>query len=165
MIRGELVGDQAIVFKLNGFAPAFLTNIEKTIQRLSIKLSRDVKANKLSGQVLKVKTGTLRRSIDWNVSNDGGKVVGKVSTNLKYGRAHEFGFQGEESVRAHIRTITQAFGKQIPATEVNVSEHSRRVNLPARSFLRSALADMLSRGELQSAIDDTIAQTLKGTFK
>ncbi|MFX8565905.1 HK97 gp10 family phage protein, partial [Acinetobacter baumannii] len=62
------------------------------IGRAVLKLQREVVQNKLSGQVLNVRTGNLRRSIDQVVTTEGSAVIGIVSTNVKYGRIHEYGF-------------------------------------------------------------------------
>lgn len=47
--------------------------------------------NKLSGQVLKKKTGTLSGSIDREEYLMGDSAVGRVGSNLKYARIHEIG--------------------------------------------------------------------------
>ena len=49
---------------------------------------------------------------------------------------------GEVSVKAHLREIKKAWGKDITPRTVEVRTHSRQVNLPAKSFLRSAMEEM-----------------------
>ncbi|MFX6778543.1 hypothetical protein ABTH52_20150, partial [Acinetobacter baumannii] len=80
-------------------------------------------------------------------------VIGIVSTNVKYGRIHEYGFSGTVAVRESLRQVNKAFGRPIQTREVAVRAHSRRVNLPARSFLRSALHDLADAGVIQAEID------------
>jgi len=62
-------------------------------------------------------------------------------SRVPYARVHEEGFQGQVPVSAHSRTITQAFGQQIPTQTVQVSAHSRQMNIPARPYLEPAVKD------------------------
>lgn len=155
MIRGWLVGDAELVAKLERTAPAMGQALEKSVQRLALQLLRHVKEDKLSGQVLRVRSGRLRRSANQRVEVAGAKVTGIVGTNVEYGRMHEYGFQGTETVRAHLRRIKQAWGRPIAEREVSVRSFSRKVNYPAKSFLRSALADMRPQieAEMKKALD------------
>lgn len=141
-LLGFIKNDSIVAAKLASKGTSVHARIVRQIQILTLKLQRHVKQNKLSGQVLKVRTGTLRRSIDFHMEETPTSVRGKVSTNVKYGKRHEFGFSGQETVKAHLRTIKQAFGQSITPKQVAVSAHTRTVNVPARSFLRSALKDM-----------------------
>lgn len=121
-------------------------SVLRAVRRLAINLQGYVKDQKLSGQVLHTRTGTLRRSINQEVTQSGSSIRGVVGTNVSYGRIHEYGFQGTVDVKAHLRTITQAFGRPLssPVTQ-NVRAHTMTVNLPERSFLRSALKDFEPR--------------------
>ena len=127
------------------------SGVMTAITKLTIKLQGMVKEQKLSGQVLKVRTGNLRRSINQRVDVEEGRgPVGTVGTNEKYARPHEMGFKGEVQIREHLRTVRQAWGRPIEPVQVTVKAHTVRVNLPERSFLRSALA------EIQSQVAPTI---------
>lgn len=134
----------------------------KTVTRLAIMLQRHVKEKKLSGQVLKVRTGNLRRSITYRVVQTGvDKAYGVVGTNVNYGRIHEYG--GVVSIGQHLRTITQVFGHKLKAPlEVTVRRHTAR--FPERSFLRTSLQEMLPtiREELRK---DVVASIKKGRGK
>lgn len=156
MITGTISGAEVIIARFDVMPSRLRQQLNIAITRLTLMLQRDVKAQKLSGQVLNVRTGTLRRSIDYAVAKTPTAVVGKVSTNLRYGRAHEYGFSGTETVRAHLRTIKQAFGRSINPRTVQVASFTRTVSLPERSFLRSALQDLDRSGrvlvELQAAV-------------
>jgi phage gpG-like protein len=124
-------------------------------------LSNKIKFEKLSGQVLKNRTGTLRRSITPTVKEGGSSVTGEVATNIEYAGVHEFGYSGSQSVKAHLRTIKQAFGRPLksPVTQ-NVSAHSRHVNFPERSFMRTALNEMEPqiRAQFESALSEVISR-------
>lgn len=62
------------------------------VTKLSIDLQRSVKEDKLTGQVLHVRTGTLRRSINREVQERPDGVFADVGTNLNYGIGWENGF-------------------------------------------------------------------------
>jgi phage gpG-like protein len=135
---------------------AIIGSVKQTITRLSMQLASRVKEQKLSGQVLNVRTGRLRRSITFSVNEQDGAVVGLVGTNVEYARPLEFGGTMDERVREHMRTIKQAWGKALKNPKaVQVRAHTRHVVLPERSFLRSAL------GEMQATIQSEIGKAVE----
>lgn len=142
MIDASVTGDERVVASIRSQYQKVITNVEQSIGRLTLKLLTRVKVNKLSGQVLNVRTGRLRRSITYVVNKTPSRITGIVGTNVEYARAHELGFSGEVSVKAHLREIKKAWGKDITPRTVEIRAHSRHVNLPEKSFLRSALSDM-----------------------
>lgn len=158
MIKGIVVGDRETIAKIKGLTKEVRAELTKTIWRIVIRLQRYVKEGKLSGQVLHVRTGTLRRSINADVKDSGWAIHGIVGTNVHYGRIHEFGFTGAVEIKEHLRMVKQAWGKPLKNPhKVSVKAHSRTIKLPERSFLRSALKDMAPdvRKELESAIAKT----------
>lgn len=133
--------------------------VKKTVVRLVLKLLRKVKQDKLSGQVLNVRTGRLRRSINQRVTESEGRIDGLVGTNVEYARAHELGFTGSVTVKEHMRLIKKAWGHSIKPKQVEVKSHSRAVKFPEKSFLQSALREMQPEimTELQDAVGRGIA--------
>lgn len=128
-IKATLTGETEVIQKLEGTMPKRVRGeLVLTVRRLAIELQRYVKQDKLSGQVLKNRTGTLRRSVYQRVDESPQSVTGRVGTNVFYGALHEGGFEGK-------RLITQAFGRQLKFP-VWAS-----IKLPKRSFLRSSLKD------------------------
>ena len=160
MITTYLSGDAELVRKFETMPDRLRDELTFGIGRAALKLQRNVVQNKLSGQVLNVRTDTLRGSIDQVVTTSGNSVVGIVSTNVSYARVHEYGFSGTVSVRESLRLIKKAFGKSITPKTVTVKAHSRKVNLPERSFLRSALRDLSGSGVIQGEIDAAVARAL-----
>lgn len=160
-ITGEIKGDREVVTALGRFDAAARGEIQKGVGRLALKLLNRVKAQKLSGQVLNVRTGRLRRSITQRVESSADEISGIVGTNVGYAAIHEYGFKGSVTVKQHLRQITQAFGRPLksPVT-ATVRAHGKNVSLPARSFLRSALADMKNAGVIKAEIDDAIARAI-----
>jgi hypothetical protein len=118
---------------------------------------RDRVDGNLSGGILNARTGTLRASLAVGLQQGGG-ITATVSASAPYAAFQEYGFSGSESVRAHLRLQTQAFGRPIRPVEAQVRTYSRRVDYPAHSYLRSALAD------LSGDISDGIAAALAGAL-
>lgn len=134
----------------------FHQKIIDAVNRITIKLTNYIKSDKLTGQVLKVRTGRLRNSIHSKVEVNNNLITGKVQTNVKYAKVHEYGFSGNVTIRAHLRNIKQAFGKQIAPKTIQIGSYTRKAIFPQRSFLRSALSDM------KAEIKQEIRQALKG---
>jgi len=120
------------------------------------RLRDRVDAN-LSGGVLNARTGTLRASLAVNLDQGGG-IAATVTASAPYAAFQEYGFSGTESVRAHLRLQSQAFGKPIRPVEAPVRAYSRQVDYPAHSYLRSALADLSA--EIFDGIDAAVAEAL-----
>lgn len=160
MITGQVTGGSRVSNKLRGVTPAIRSALESRIQRLTISLQRHVVQDKLQGQVLNVRTGRLQRSIQQAMTSTDTDITGVVSTNVSYAAAHEYGYSGTVNVKEHLRTITQAFGKSLkePVT-FSVGAHSAKMNMPERSFLRSALADMAE--DIQAQIKAAVADGIK----
>lgn len=158
-LSGEVIGSSQVVERIKSITPRVRSAVVERVQRLTIKLQTHVVADKLQGQVLNVRTGRLSRSIQQAVTDSGTSVTGIVSTAVKYGRAHEYGFKDTVNVKAHMRTIKEAFGKPLKSpVEASVSAHTMRMNLPERSFLRSALADMSE--EIRQGIREAVGEGL-----
>lgn len=153
------VNDQAVMANLRSMGPRIREALRAAMTREAIALTRHTKEEKLSGQVLKNRTGTLRRSINFHVTENAAGVSASVGTNSKYGHAHEYGFTGAVSVREHLRTVKQAFGRPIDPVSVSVREHLRNMKLPERSFLRSSLR------ERTPSISEQLRAAVSGAIK
>ena len=160
MIKGTVTGDAEIVRALSRGADTLPRRMGVTVAKLTMKLAARVKSQKLTGQVLNVRTGRLRRSITPRVAGLGStRVEGIVGTNVSYARQHEYGFTGTAQVRAHLRMVKMAFGKSISPTQVHVRAHARNVTYPEKSFLRSALKDM--QPEILQALSSAVLEDFK----
>lgn len=160
MIQFQVLGGDTLAFTLRQYAPKIQSALESSIGKATLRLQGYVMANKLSGQVLNVRTGNLRRHIDQFVNVSDKQITGLVGTNVRYGVAHEYGFSGTVTVKAHMRLIKQAFGKPLKQPRyVQVKAYSMNVKLPERSFLRSALRD------LQPQIEANIQQAIQGAIE
>jgi phage gpG-like protein len=158
MITATVVGGTELIARLQAMPGGVRDGLARALKRLQLDFIREVVSGKLSGQVLRRRTGSLASSI-----NPGGGVTrfeetdtsltAFIGTNIKYAHVHEYGFQGTVTVRAHLRRITQVFGRPVTATQ-NVGSYTRRMNLPERSFLRSTLREMEPRirSEMEQAV-------------
>lgn len=129
-----------------------LMALKAEIKKIGYDLSAKIKGEKLSGQVLNVRSGRLRRSINAKFSETATGIDATVGTNVEYGRVHEFGFKGTVKVREFVRK-----------NKVRVRAHTRRVNLPERSFLRSTFREQkpVIDARIARVIADNIARGAK----
>jgi phage gpG-like protein len=157
VIRGE----REVAATIEGFADRLQARLVRTMTRLGVELQRKVKSEKLSGQVLKNRTGHLRASITAQTTPTDAGVTTEVGIfqgpTLVYGRVHEFGFTGTVNVREHVRQSARGARAALrkaarkapndpylaaaPSARHTVRAHTRQVDFPARSFLRTAFAE------------------------
>lgn len=91
--RLSLKGDRELRVALNKLGDRMPEAVEKAMKLATLFLQGKVQETKLSGQVLKVRTGRLRSSINTRVKRIGPTgMLGVVGTNVVYARAHEFGY-------------------------------------------------------------------------
>ncbi|HNP41542.1 MAG TPA: phage virion morphogenesis protein [Nitrospira sp.] len=163
MIDGYLVGDREAVARFSHFGPELQSQLVKRVTRLAFALQKRVQETKLSDQVLHVRTGRLRRSINSRVEEDGARVYGFVGTNVVYGQRHEMGFSGTENVKAHSRLMTVAFGRKVKdPRQISVRAFSRQIKYAARPFLRPALAEM--KPEIVKGMEQALRDAAKVAF-
>ena len=160
MITAYLVGDQQVLERLRALPDEINSDLLRAITQLGIELQRDVQQDKLSGQVRSSRSGSLKSSIDLRVDQNGDAITANVFTESRYGGAQEYGFAGTVSVRASLRRIREAFGRPIAEKTISVRAYDRRMDLPERSFLRSALEDMTSaiRDKVEAALGEAVSQ-------
>jgi HK97 gp10 family phage protein len=132
-VKTSVVGAEAVQAKFTSLSATVHERVRKRVQALGIALLRKVKEEKLSGQVLNVRTGNLRRNINEDTTISGDRIASSVGTNVRYARYWELGFRGTEQVKAHLRR-----GHPVRA-------FSRTVQQGARPFLSSALQEMRGR--------------------
>lgn len=150
-ITADIRAEQFLA-RILGMKDQMHANVLRAVTRLSIELQGKVKEEKLTGQVLHVRTGTLRRSINRVVNDDPSGATAVVGTNVKYAHVHEFGFHGPVNVRSHTRTLKNGVVQ-------NVRQYVRQMNMPERSFLRSSLSEMAAK------IKQDIKQAAVGSIK
>lgn len=151
MIALEVTGDRELRFRFESMGERIRAALKQSMLRAMFGLQAHVQGEKLSGQVLNVRTGRLRASITSRVTETPTAVTGIVGTNVEYAGVHEFGFSGSQNVAA--------FTRRTPSGRLaNVRAFTRQVSLPERSFLRSSLRDQASeiRDELAKGVADAL---------
>jgi len=90
MIHAQVTRGIKLPIALRQTIPALSSALEREVLALALKLTALVK-QKLSGEVLHVRTGRLRRSIHLEMERGSNTVVAVVGTNVSYARLHELG--------------------------------------------------------------------------
>jgi phage gpG-like protein len=142
--------DQKVVNWLQQSGSKIVDALRSAMLEQMFELRDYVVGSKLSGQVLKTKTGTLRRAQVASMSSTASLITGVVATDPSagYGYVHEYG--GTFTVREHLRKTSRGTRR--------VREHD--VTFPERSYLRSSLDDRSSAivQALREAIQNVIDQ-------
>ena len=112
-IKLKVTGDKELRSRLQRINGQLITALRIGIQKALIELEGEIKS-KISGKVLNVRTGTLRRSIGNKIFRRGDSIVGFVGSNVVYAAIHEFG---------------------------GMAGRGRKVKIPERSYLRSTLRE------------------------
>lgn len=102
------------------------------------------------------KTLTLSGRLRQSNTHLAGRDRVEIGTNVIYAGVHQNGFSGAQDVKAHKRTISQAFGRTLKSPiEVIVPAFTRNMDLPAREFLGVSAED---RDEIEGHYDDYILE-------
>jgi phage gpG-like protein len=158
LITATLIGDREVVAKLNAAPDKLRQGLARAVTRLALETERLAK-QKVSGPVLKVRTGSLRSSI--NIGSTPyvtpTAIYGQVGTNIRYARIHEFGGQIHvpEIRPKKARVLAFEVGGQ---TVFAMRAAAHVVKMPERSFLRSALREMQPR--IEEELRATVARAL-----
>ncbi len=162
MFSVSLLGADEFIERLDAMSPTIQAALAAKAHQLAVNLQGHIVREKLSGQVLKQRSGDLAGSIQQEVITEGLKVFGRVFSagNVKYAAFWEYGFHGTETVKAHVRSMV--FGKEV--APFTVGSFERRVNQDARSFMRSSLLEMKAQivEGLRDAVERGARQALKG---
>lgn len=175
IVNVSIVGDKALIARLNKMPQAVRSALRLKIQVLLLKLEKLVKTGKLNGQVLNRITGNLARSISNKLEEDTKSVMGKVfsSGDVKYARIHEYGGKTPPHIiepkkaqflawksGAQMDFFRKGGGEMVFAKKVNHPGSK----MPERSFLRSSLRDMSSEisKEMKAAVIGAIQKQVHG---
>jgi hypothetical protein len=144
MINAYVIGDDAIAERLAGLPAMLADGLGRRLTRFARDLRDDVAGDRLAGGVLRRRSGRLADSLEIRDASTPNGPGLELAATAPYAGVQEYGFHGTESVAAHLRRIKQVLGRPIKAgaREVTVRAHVRRVDYPARSFLRAALDAM-----------------------
>jgi HK97 gp10 family phage protein len=160
MLNIKILGDDALIARLSNMPDNVRKKLLAKVTTLAFELERKIKGDKLSGQVLNVRTGKLRASIHSSVSQTETSTIGKAASSgdVKYAAVHEFGgtiqipeIVAKSKALAFMQNGKMAFYKKVAA---------HTVKMPERSFMRSSLADMKDRiiAEMTEAVREGARQ-------
>lgn len=164
MLQVEIKGDREVLAKIGAMSGAVHASLLKAVTKLSLQLETLVK-NKLTNQVLNVRSGDLRRSIFSRVNNEKDYVGGDVASSgdVKYAAIHEFGGTIKHpGGTAYLVTQRGAiFISNAKAAAMKTDPKRTRphdIPMPERSFLRSSLGDM--KGQIISSLTEAVEKAL-----
>ncbi len=134
-IAGELINKDKIIFDLKQLPERTQTELNKAMLRINMQLIRYIRNDKLNGTVLNRRTGHLSNSISGQVVVGPSSVVGTINSRaggqpLVYARIHEYG-----------GVITPNNKRVLAFKKEDETILTKKIVMPARSYLRSSLAD------------------------
>jgi hypothetical protein len=156
MITAYLVGDSELIAHLSAMPDALQQGIARAVTRLSLQGQR-LSQQKVSGPVLKVRTGVGRSSINVRPTEiSASHILGGWGTNVNYMGFHERGVPHSWEIRPRTaRALAfEVGGKTIFAMRVT------HPPLPVRSFLRSALDEMTP--QIQAELEGAVTGVVEG---
>jgi hypothetical protein len=160
VITARLVGDDAVLAWLRATPDAVASGLARAITTLGIELQRKIQEDELANQTLAARSGLLKSSNSLQIDQSDDRIAATVSSGGEYGHAHESGFTGAVHVEANLRRIKKAFGRPALRRATKMQSYRRRIDVPERSFLRSALEDMdpAVRDEVEAALREALTR-------
>ncbi len=146
MLTVQLTGADALEDRLTSAPAAIQDALHVKAADLAERLRARVADDKLSGQVLQARSGALRASIAAEVDDDGGQIVARVFSagDIKYAAIQEYG--GRTAPHDIVPSKAKALAFLVHGAPVFAKiVHHPGSQIPARSYLRSSLADMGDR--------------------
>ena len=158
-IKVNIFGKDELVSKYRRIAAQMPTIVTNAMQTQMTQLADYVRADKLSGQVLNRRSGTLSRSIFGTASDAGGNViVGKVgSRGVPYADIWEnTGIQAHTIEALNAKALRfEIGGKVIFAKKVNIPQQ-----MP-RPFLRPSLRE--NQDKILQALRSAVVQVMRAS--
>lgn len=150
-VRTIVSGAQEVVVRLDGLTPRIREMVAGVLNEYGQELSGTIKDDKLSGQVLNVRSGDLRDSITplevtQSEVMQGGAAGG---AGIPYAKIHEYG--GVIEARNYPYLTFR--------TEDGQWHRVKSVVMPERSYMRSSFAETYEQGieQVRAAVMEAIA--------
>lgn len=133
MLTVQLVGKDTLDVKLGAIPARLHMALLRRFNVLANEVMMRVR-QKLSGEVLNVQTGALRRSIQRKIEDSGSTITAIVyqSGDVKYGKIHEFGGDIYPTKAEYLRFQTKD-GSWVM---------TKHVHIPARPYMIPTLTEM-----------------------
>lgn len=146
-VKLEVNGGKEFSTKLKVMPEKMNRSLTKAITILTIELKNYIVKDKLTNNVLNVRTGNLRRSIQQVVNSQPDNVTGEVFSagDVKYAAIHEFG----GTIKSRLGT---GEGKPKPNGKATIV-------MPERSYMRSSLKEFQTR--IQSRLSIAVNEGIK----
>ena len=155
-----ITGDRRVVARFSEWPKELHDSLLAKIRALTDALEDRVQA------LTPDRTGKLKDEITSRVFDDPQKIKGLVTlegglTKSEYIKAAalEYGSHRGVKPRAYQRTISEAFGRDISPTRINVRAYDSFTNIDARFYLRGGLADV--EGDATAQLQQVIDQSAK----
>ena len=164
MITVEIIGTERVAAMFRDRSARCYRALSTELRRLVIDLAGIVKGDYLSGQVLKNRSGRLRRSINASpVTEDAQGISATVGTNVSYARVHELGLSVSiPSQTRSRRSLVTGWNKSwIKRRDASWSVRAYTANYPERAFLRPALEGM--RSDIRNRLNAAMTRALAGS--
>ena len=156
---------------LNALKPAVLLRaISRGMKRGTLLIAGRVQTERLSGKGafpvsehrLGVRSGRLRAAVRSTAPQvNGNEVTTSIGTNVKYAAAHEFGFQGTVTVRAHEVKMTKLFGRKLKSPlRFSRLAARRKMNVPERRPFRTGIEQNI--GLLEREVAREVVADIQG---
>ena len=160
MIAGHVVDDDRVLARLRAMPSGITSGLASAITNLGIELQQKASPKEFGGYALKARSGSLESGFELRVDQDTTAVTATVFTRSEHARVAEYGFAGAVDVKASLRRITKAFRRPIAEKSVGVPPYRRKMALPERSFLRSALEEMAPtiRSDVETALGQALTE-------
>lgn len=142
---GVVEGQQAVLARLSAVTPKAMEAINAAVARAGYEVEA-LAVEKVSGGVLKVRTGRLRRSIHTNLERGPTSSYATVGTNVSYARILEMGGTiHHPGGTAYLIDRASGMARFIPNADPLAASLPRTrahdIPIPEHSFLRSALRE------------------------
>lgn len=159
MLNIQLVGDTELIARLSAMPIRMREALLVKVTALTLMLERRVK-QKLSGEVLHVRTGALRSGIFHEVTSDALSVQGKVAApkDVPYAAIHEFGGQTKphDIYPKNAEALRFMMGGKVVFAKV---VHHPGSKIPERSYMRSSLEEL--KTTIIQGLSDATRQALR----
>jgi phage gpG-like protein len=157
VITATVIGGDELAARLAALPGVVTQALAQTVAELSAEL-RDVVERKLSGEVLRQRTGRLAASVAVDLHQDGNAVAATLSSDVEYAAIHEYGgaIPAHEVLPRSARALAFPWkGRQRFFKRVEIPT----VTMPQRSFLQSALAEMTPT--IRAALADAVRAAVR----
>jgi phage gpG-like protein len=159
----EILGAQSAAELIFNIANQSYESVVKTITDQTQGLADHIYSNKLSGQIMGVRSGALRESLNAEVNAEFDRVEGVVSVDTPYARIHEYGgMTRPHPIKPKYKPALRFFWPKINAWVFapNGVNHPGS-HIKEKSFMRGGLMEWNVGNRLQGMIAEDIVRTTR----